>query len=454
MKIKMWLCVQIVVLLVGSSLPVEARRFGYPPEEFTARREALCERLGEGTVLMFGGTMPALAQRFHQDNDFFYLTGNEDLNAVLVMDVATRKARLFLPKQGSREIRSDGKNWLEDPEAAQERGFESIEPLYALNEFLARSRNFAATQTLWVRLSERDEISQSRGNKAVNLARKYMNLWSARPSEDAFRVEMLRRYFPAYVLKDVSPHMDRLRMIKTAREIEILKHNGAIAAEAVNRAIAVTKPGVFEYEIEAEATYHHVRNGVQRAGYAAIVGSGPNGNIWHYRDSGRQVRAGEMIVMDYGGSLDYMIIDITRTWPVSAKFDELQLRAYRCALEALKTITAEMRPGATRKGIREITKEIYKRHGFEDQRAPSAGHFVGMAVHDVGDASLPLEPGMVIAVEPIIEIKEEHLHVRVEDTILVTEGEAVSLTEASPKEVDELLAFMKQSGKATDDPGH
>ena len=211
---------------------------------------------------------------------------------------------------------------------------------------------------------------------------------------------------------------------------------------------------MFEYEIEAEATYHHVRNGVQRAGYAAIVGSGPNGNIWHYRDSGRQVRAGEMIVMDYGGSLDYMIIDITRTWPVSAKFDELQLRAYRCALEALKTITAEMRPGATRNGIREITKEIYKRHGFEDQRAPSAGHFVGMAVHDVGDASLPLEPGMVIAVEPIIEIKEEHLHVRVEDTILVTEGEAVSLTEASPKEVDELLAFMKQSGKATDDPGH
>jgi Xaa-Pro aminopeptidase len=397
--------------------------------------------------------MPALAARFHQDNDFFYLTGNEDLNAVFVMDVATKKARLFLPKQGPREIRSDGKNWLEDPEAAKQWGFESIEPLYTLNEFLARSRNYAARQTLWVRLSERDEISQSRGNKAVNLARKYMNLWSARPSEDAFRIEMLRRYFPAYELKDISPHMDCLRMIKTAREIEILKHNGVIAAEAINRAIAVTKPGVFEYEIEAEATYHHIRNGVQRAGYAAIVGSGPNGNIWHYRDSGRQVQAGEMIVMDYGGSLDYMIIDITRTWPVSAKFDELQLRAYRCALEALKTITAEMRPGATREGIRKITKEIYKKYGFEDQRAPSAGHFVGMAVHDVGDASLPLAPGMVIAVEPIIEIKDQHLHVRVEDTILVTEGDAVSLTETSPKEVDELLELMKRSRETTDESG-
>jgi Xaa-Pro aminopeptidase len=263
---------------------------------------------------------------------------------------------------------------------------------------------------------------------------------------------MLRRHYPFYELKDISPHIDRMRVIKTAREIEILKLNGRIAAEAVNRAMAVTEPGRFEYEIEAEATYHHVRNGVQRAGYGAIVGSGSNSNIWHYRDNGKRVEAGEMVVMDYGGSLDYMIIDITRTWPVSGEFDELQLRAYRCALEALKAITAEMRPGATREGIREITREIYRRHGFEDQRAPSAGHFVGMSVHDVGDASLPLEAGMVIAVEPIIEIKEENLHVRIEDTILVTEGEPVVLTEASPKEVDELLALMKEASQARGRP--
>jgi Xaa-Pro aminopeptidase len=366
----------------------------------------------------------------------------------MVMDVATQAAYLFLPKQGAGEIRSDGKNWLEDPTAAERWGFVAIEPLYTLNEFLARRRDYTTTPTLWVRLSERDEISQSRSGKARNLARQSMNMWSARPSEDAFRVEMLRRHYPFYQLKDISPHVDRMRMIKTPREIEILKLNGRIAAEAINRSIAVTEPGRFEYEIEAEATYHHVRNGVQRAGYGAIVGAGANSNIWHYRDSGSQVKAGEMIVMDYGGSLDYMIIDITRTWPVSGEFDELQLRAYECALEALKAITAAMRPGATRAGIREITREIYARHGFADQSAPSAGHFVGMSVHDVGDASLPLEPGMVIAVEPIIEIKEKNLHVRIEDTILVTEGEAVVLTEASPKEVDELLAFMKRAREA------
>jgi Xaa-Pro aminopeptidase len=406
--------------------------------------------LGEGTVLLFGKTMPALAQRNHQDNDFYYLTGNEDLNAVLVMEADTAKAYLFLPKQGPREIRSDGKNWLEDPDAAGMWGFDSIEPLYMLNEFLARRRKPLETQTLWVRLSESDEISQSRTNKALYLARQSMTLWSAQPSRDAWRVEMLRRHFPFYDLDDISPHLDRMRMIKTPREIEILKHNGQIAAEAINRAIAVTRPGGFEYEVEAEATYHHVKNGVQRAGYAAIVGSGPNVNVWHYRDSGRQMEAGDLVVMDYGGSLDYMIIDITRTWPVSGEFDELQLRAYRCALEAQKAIIAAMRPGATRAGIRKMTAEIYKKHGFEDQRAPSAGHFVGMAVHDVGDSGLPLEAGMVIAVEPIIEIKEKQLHIRIEDTVLVTEGDPVVLTAAAPKEVDELLALMRIVPESSD----
>ncbi len=447
---KLLLAVCVVAMWSVSSVPVEAKRFGYPPEEFAARREALCKRLGHGTVLMFGNTMPALAARNHQDHDFYYLTGNEDLNAVLVMDVETTNAHLFLPKQGPSEIRSDGTNLLEDPEGAKTWGFESVEPLYMLHEFLARRRNFTKTQTLWVRLSERDEISQSRSNKAVNLARRFMNLWSAQPSEDAFRVEMLRRYFPYYELSDISSHMDRLRMIKTAREIEILKENGRIGAEAIMRSIAATRPGGFEYEVEAEATYHHVRHGVQRAGYGAIVGSGPNVNVWHYRDSGRQMEAGDLVVMDYGGSLDYMVIDITRTWPVSGEFDDLQKRAYVAALEAEKAIIAAMRPGATREGIRDITKKIYEKHGFGDQRAPSAGHFVGMAVHDVGDSSLPLEPGMVIAVEPIIEIKDKHLHIRVEDTVLVTEGDPVVLTEVCPKEIDEVLALMKEARKATE----
>jgi Xaa-Pro aminopeptidase len=149
--------------------------------------------------------------------------------------------------------------------------------------------------------------------------------------------------------------------------------------------------------------------------------------------------------MDYGGSLDYQVIDITRTWPVSGKFDELQLRAYECALETQKAIIAAMRPGATREQTRAISKQIYEKYGFGDQRPASAGHFVGMSVHDVGDYREPFRAGMVIAVEPIIEIPDKHLHVRIEDTILITDGDPVILSAAVPKEIDDVLAIVQKA---------
>ncbi len=429
-----------------ASVPGTAERLGYPASEFIARRKALGQALGSGTVLMFGSTMPLNGIRFRQDNDFYYLTGNADVNAVLVMDADTSDAWLFLPEQGAREIRSDGKNWLSQGDQAKAWGFAGIQPLTELTEFLERRRGGFGQQVLWTRLSERDEVDDSRGDKGTSLARRYNNPLSGQPSEDGYRAETIRGRYPFYDLRDVVPAIDKLRVIKSPREIEVLKLNGRLSAEAIRNAIAITKPGRFEYELEAEATYHLFKNGVQGNGYPAIVGTGPNVNVWHYQDNGRQMQAGDLVVMDYGGDLDYQVIDITRTWPVSGQFDELQLRAYKCALETQKAIIAAMRPGATRKQTVEISKRIYEKYGFSDQRPASAGHFVGMSVHDVGDYTEPFRPGMVIAVEPIIEIPDKHLHVRIEDTVLVTEGEPYILSAAVPKEVDEVLALMKSGG--------
>jgi len=429
-----------------ASVPGAAERLGYPASEFIARRKALGQALGSGTALMFGSTMPLNGIRFRQDNDFYYLTGNTDVNAVLVMDAATADAWLFLPAQGAREIRSDGKNWLSQGDQAKAWGFAGIQPLSELTEFLERRRGGFGQQVLWTRLSERDEVDDSRGDKGTSLARRYNNPLSGQPSEDGYRAETIRNRYPFYDLRDVVPAIDKLRVIKSPREIEVLKLNGRLSAEAIRNAIAITKPGRFEYELEAEATYHLFKNGVQGNGYPAIVGTGPNVNVWHYQDNGRQMQAGDLVVMDYGGDLDYQVIDITRTWPVSGQFDELQLRAYQCALETQKEIIAAMRPGATRKQTVEISKRIYEKYGFPDQRPASAGHFVGMSVHDVGDYTEPFRPGMVIAVEPIIEIAEKHLHVRIEDTVLVTDGEPYILSAAVPKEVDEVLALMKSGG--------
>jgi Xaa-Pro aminopeptidase len=432
-------------VLLGLLVPVSesgAQRVSYPPEEFAARREALCEAVDhQGMILMFGKTMVPAGIRFRQDNDFFYLTGSEDLNAVLVMDATSCSAFLFLPSQTEREASRDGWNLLYQEGGAEARGFEAVHPLWHLQEFLSRRRT-GAPQQVYVRLSERTEVDQSRADIAIFTARRMANPWGSYPTEDAWRIEMLRERHPYYELEDVTPFLDRMRMIKSPREIEALRRNGRVSAEAHRRAMEVTRVGGWEYEIEAEATYVMLQHGAEGAGYPAIVGSGPNVNAWHYQDSSRQLEDGDLIVMDYGASMGYLTMDITRTWPVSGRFDELQERAYRCVLEAEKAIIAAMKPGVTRQETREIAAAIFERWGFPDQFPGGAGHFVGMSVHDVGDYGAPLQAGMVIAVEPIIDIPEENLHIRIEDTVLVTEEGPVVLSNHVPKELDEVLALV------------
>jgi Xaa-Pro aminopeptidase len=147
--------------------------------------------------------------------------------------------------------------------------------------------------------------------------------------------------------------------------------------------------------------------------------------------------------MDYGGSLDYLTIDITRTWPVSGQFTDAQLKAYRTALEAQKAIIAAIKPGVTRAAVRTIAEDIYRKNGFDPAYA-YVGHYVGMSVHDVGNWELPFEAGMVMAIEPIIDLRDQQLHIRVEDTILVTPTGAEVLSTGLPKEVDELLKLLRR----------
>jgi Xaa-Pro aminopeptidase len=432
----------LVLVALWTSAP-GAERMGYPSGEFSARREKLAQAVQRGLVVMFGATSATPGLRFRQDNDFFYLTGNESVNGVLVMDAATKASHLFLPKLTTTEIRYQGGNWLDEPDAAKAHGFTSIQPITALPEFLGRRRQVSGTETFWTRLSEREEVNGGRVDTAVSIGRRLINPFAQHPSEDGFRIAALRTQFPYYEFRDVTPQIDRLRVIKTPREIEILRYSGRISAEAMKRAIQATAAGKYEYELEAEATYWHVRHGMQSAAYPAIVGSGPKGNQWHYEDSGRQLKAGELVVMDYAGALDQLTMDITRTWPVSGTFTEAQRKAYDCVLEAQKAIIAAIKPGVTRDTVAKIAQDIYKRRGFDPAYA-YVGHYVGLAVHDVGDWSAPFEAGMVLAIEPIIDLPDQQLHVRVEDTVLVTPTGAEILNPGLPKEVDELLALIKR----------
>jgi Xaa-Pro aminopeptidase len=444
-KMLRWITAALVVVAAaGFAVGLRAERMGYPPGEFAARRQALAKAVGKGTVVLFGRTAPQAGIRFRQDNDFYYFTGNEDLNAAMVLDAGTGAATLYLPPQTAREIRALGKNWLSDPERGKPWGFEAIRPLGELPAVLARVSG-SSEPLLWLRLQAGDEADINRGEHANDLARRLANVGGTHLGEDASRAAYFRAQFPSLQVSDVTPFIDRMRTIKSAREIEILRANGRISAEAIRRAILATRQNGFEYEIEAEATYWMFRNGVQGNSFPPIVGSGPNVNIWHYQANGRQYKDGDLVVMDYGGALDYLGVDITRTWPVSGQFTPDQLKAYQCALEAQKAIIAAMTVGATRAGTRAIGEAVYKKHGFEG--GSSAGHYVGMSVHDVGDGSLPFQPGMVIAVEPIIEDASKQLHVRIEDTVLITEKGPEILTAGVPKEMDEVLALVREALK-------
>ena len=422
-----------------------AERFGYLPEEFVARRERLVKALRaespEGTVILFGASGSTPRLRFRQDHDFYYLTGSEALNAVLVIDVRSGAAHAFMPKLSRTEVQYTGGNWLDEDDATKKHGFASIQPITALKEFLS-GRN-PESQIVWTRLSDRDEIDQARSEVATDVRRRRANPFAQQPTEDAARSASLQAQFPGYALRDVTPHLDRLRLIKTPREIEILRYNGRISAEAMTRAIAVAAPGKYEYELEAEATGWMVKHGIQTAAYPAIVGSGPMGNQWHYQDNGRQMKAGELVVMDYAGSLDYLTIDITRTWPVSGAFNADQRKAYNAVLDTQRAIIAAIKPGVVRRVVRQIAEDTMRKYGFEPRNAYT-GHYVGLSVHDVGDWNLPFAEGMVLAIEPIIDLPEQKLHVRIEDTLLVTATGVEILSAAAPKDVDPLLALLKR----------
>ena len=442
--IRVRLALVVVATIMAAAFPV-ADRMGYPPEEFAARRQQLAKVLQQGTLVMFGGTAPIPSVRFRQDNDFYYLTGNESFNGVLVMDVPSGAAHLFLPKLTATEIRYEGGNWLDEPDAARKYGFASIQALTGLHEFLARRRSTPGSEQLWMRLSERDYVDRGRLDTAIGTARRLTNPFAQQPTEDAARATALRDQFPYYEMKDVSPHLDRLRTIKSPREIEILKYNGRISAEALKRAMQATTAGKYEYELEAEATYWMLKHGFQGAAYPAIVGSGPMGNQWHYESNGRQMKAGELVVMDYAGSLDYLTMDITRTWPVSGRFTDVQLKAYECVLEAQKAIIAAIKPGVARSVVRTIAEDIFKKRGF-DPRYAYLGHYVGMSVHDVGDWDLPFEAGMVMAIEPIIDLPG--MHIRIEDSVLVTPTGVEILSTGVPKEAEDVMALLRQAGRS------
>jgi Xaa-Pro aminopeptidase len=424
-----------------------AQRTGYTPEEFVRRRAALMDQVKDGAIVLFGDASVPSGTHFRQDNDFFYFTGVEDLGAVVVMIPSPRAgATLFLPQRSAREIQYDGPGLLEDAAAKAKAGFADVKAVGDLDEFLARLMGSGAGK-LYLRLSPRDKLDGARSETALWDGRRSRGHYNDQLSVDQYRIEKLRQRYPHLDFVDITPAIDALRAIKTPEEIEVMRRNGALSAEGVRQAMLATRPGVFEYEIEAAAMGVVLKGGAKGAAYAPIVGSGPNSCVFHYEKNSRRVEAGDVVLMDFGADLDHLAMDITRTWPASGKFSDEQREVYRIVLEVQKACIEAYKPGATPKDVRDHVAAVMKAKGLDPRgQLGGFGHGVGLAVHDVPLGGV-LKEGMVFAIEPALYYPEKSFGVRIEDTVLITKTGCEVLTKGVPKEIDEVEKLLAGRGR-------
>jgi len=421
-----------------------AQRTGYSKEELQRRRSVLMKKLDNGIVVLFGEAEPQPGAHFRQDNDFYYFTGVEDVNAIVLMAPRSEEAFLFLPRQTPREIMIEGPNLLKDEDASARAGFAAIYPLTYFDEFLARrTRQYGLK--FYVRLSPRDTVDNARWETRIFTARKSRTHYNDQISLDNYRIKKLRERYPMCSFLDIVPQIDEMRVLKGAEEMVILQRNGKISADAVKAAMLATNPGGHEYQVEAAAMHGILKHGAKGAAYPPIVASGPNTCIWHYSENSRKMETGDLLLMDFGADLDYLCMDISRTWPVSGKFTSEQRETYQIVLEVQKACIEAYRPGATQDSVRKHVESVMREKGLDPRGLRGGfGHFVGMATHDVGPRIERLKEGMVFAIEPGLYYPEKNLGIRIEDTVLITKDGCEVLTKDVPKEIDEIERLMTQ----------
>jgi Xaa-Pro aminopeptidase len=439
----------LVLLLLPSSLASQ----DFAQAEFAARRAKLLEKIPDGIAVILGGVEHPYPLRFRQSPDFYYLTGLEEPGTVLLLNGVTKNAVVFAvkrPELGGPSLEPQ----LRDQENAQDRYGIAVLPMESFYTFLSFAGNNDAVKKLYLQLTPPDAQTHARFEAQLFAAQALDHPVFGQPQPYAVAIDRIRNAASDLQAVDLSPLLDELRWVKTPYEIERLRRSGRMGAEATAEAIRATRPGMYEYEIAAAAQYVSTRLGADGDAFPPIVPSGPLTPIVHYRENRRQIQSGEIVYLDYGSDWEYYTSDITRTWPVSGRFTAEQEKMYRCVLEARNAIIAAMKPGATLNTLKDAAERVYQRHGYRDAFLGTGryiGHFVGISVHDVGGISgpwleKPFVTGVVFNVEPILQFPEKKIHIRLEDTVVLTEKGAENLTAAVPAEVEPLYALIKEKG--------
>jgi Xaa-Pro aminopeptidase len=419
--------------------------------DYRARREALSKKTSGSAVLLFApmeSEGPNAVYGFRQDDNFFYLSGWVEPGAALLIVPAVeasgdKPARryteiLFLAANNKVEEKWTGpKLNATDPQASKVTGFDQVEVLDKLRDELIRL------------LPERPTV--------------YTDLPAyGRDSASTNGLDWLKRanaFIPFAAYQDVKPLLASLRTYKDSGEIELIRKATDASVAAQLAAMRATKPGINERELSALLQYEWGKRGCERPSYSPIVGSGFNSTVLHYSDDSATIQTGDVVVIDAAGEYSMYASDITRTLPANGKFTARQREIYDIVLGAQQAAIVAFQSGKSSlrrddpSGLFKVAYDYINSHGKDLHGDPlgkyfihGLGHYVGLAVHDPDDYSVPLGPGAVFTIEPGIYIPEEKLGVRIEDTLYVdASGKLINLGAALPHTADDVERAM--SGK-------
>lgn len=420
-------------------------------------------RLQSGSIAIFAAAPVRVRNgdveyEYRQDSDFYYLTGFEEPESICVLLPGHSKYEYVLfvrQRDREKETWTGVRAGVEG--AIQSYGAEMAHPIGKLDEILPEFLQNATA--LYYQLNRNRELDL----KILAMI-------------DFVRQRYRSGIYPPSQLVDPSRILEEMRAIKSPEELTSIRKAVEISAQAHVAAMKATRPGMHEYEIQAVLEYVFRSNGSLRNGYPSIVGSGPNACILHYTSNNRMMQDGDLLLVDAGAEFDYYTGDITRTYPVNGKFTGEQRAVYEVVLNAQKKAIYAARPGiniaqvhamaveALTEGMLELglltgtMSEILQTQGYTKYYLHRTSHWLGMDVHDAGvyktgDQWRMLEPGMILTVEPGIYVGNDdtsrfrNIGVRIEDDILVTEGEPVVLSAACPKEIHEIESLVGSGSK-------
>ena len=428
---------------------------------FKLRRQLLMAQMSSDSVAIIPSAREVTRNRdveypFRQDSDFYYLTGFNEPDAVLVLIPGRADGEVILFCRDRDPEMEIWNGYRAGPEGAcNQYGADQAWPIGEIDERMPKL--LQGCHRLYYSIGT-DEQLDNQVRNWLNGIRAQARTGAVAPGEMVMLDHMLHE----------------MRLFKADDEAELMREAGRISAAAHVRAMQACKPGLTEYQLEAEISHHFAVNGCRQPAYSSIVGGGDNACVLHYTENWDELHAGDLVLIDAGCELDYYAGDITRTFPVSGKFSPEQKAIYELVLKAQQACIDALKPGVPWNSIHDLSVEILTEgllelgllQGEKDDLIESGayrafymhriGHWLGMDVHDVGDYKTdgdwrPLKPGMVMTVEPGIYISPQNeaveerwrgIGVRIEDDLLITEAGSENLTAGVPKAVAEIEALM------------